>query len=140
MDRVGKSVDSLLERSRSIDRHLAEYREIVQGTDHSIQVLSSSSLVQFFVSALVLLRRRRRRDDQLLVDRAADGARWSAARAFIGNFRMADIAALVIIMVEISMGLFLMESMRITRLFPVIGALPDKLRVRMMADHVHDPA
>jgi len=53
--------------------------------------------------------------------------------AFVGNFRMADIAALVIIMVEISMGLFLMESMRITRLFPVIGALPDKLRVRMMA-------
>ena len=35
-------------------------------------------------------------------------------------------------MVEISMGLFLMESLRITRLFPVIGALPDKIRVRMM--------
>jgi hypothetical protein len=35
-------------------------------------------------------------------------------------------------MVEISMGLFLMESLRITRLFPVIGALPDKLRVRMI--------
>jgi hypothetical protein len=30
------------------------------------------------------------------------------------------------------MGLFLMESLRITRLFPVIGALPDKLRVRMI--------
>jgi hypothetical protein len=52
--------------------------------------------------------------------------------SFIGTFRMADIAALVIIMVEVSMGLFLMESLRITRLFPVIGALPDKLRVRMM--------
>jgi hypothetical protein len=35
-------------------------------------------------------------------------------------------------MVEISMGLFLMESLRITRLFPVIGALPDKTRVRMV--------
>jgi hypothetical protein len=30
------------------------------------------------------------------------------------------------------MGLFLMESLRITRLFPVIGALADKLRVRMI--------
>jgi hypothetical protein len=39
---------------------------------------------------------------------------------------------LVIIMVEISMGLFLMESLRITRLFPVIGALSDKMRVRMI--------
>jgi hypothetical protein len=52
--------------------------------------------------------------------------------SFIGDFRTADIAALVIILVEISMGLFLMESLRITRLFPVIGALPDKLRVRMI--------
>ena len=132
MDRVGKSVDSLLERSRSIDRHLAEYREILQGTDHSIQVLSSSSLVQFFVSALVLC---------VAVGGATINfsliarpmAEMVGGTAFIGNFRMADIAALVIIMVEISMGLFLMESMRITRLFPVIGALPDKLRVRMMA-------
>ena len=52
---------------------------------------------------------------------------------FTGAFRTADIAALVIIMVEVSMGLFLMESLRITRLFPVIGALPDKIRVRMIA-------
>ncbi len=51
--------------------------------------------------------------------------------SLIGGYRTADIAALVIIMVEISMGLFLMESLRITRLFPVIGALPDKVRVRM---------
>jgi len=51
---------------------------------------------------------------------------------YIGTWRTADIAALVIIMVEISMGLFLMESLRITRLFPVIGALSDKMRVRMM--------
>jgi len=28
--------------------------------------------------------------------------------------------------------LFLMESLRITRLFPVVGALPDRLRVRMV--------
>jgi len=132
LDRVGKSVDSLIERSRSIDRHLAEYREILQGTDHSIQVLSSSSLVQFFVSALVL---------GVAVGGAAINfslisrpmAEMVGGTSFVGDFRMADIAALVIIMVEISMGLFLMESMRVTRLFPVIGALPDKLRVRMMA-------
>ena len=50
----------------------------------------------------------------------------------IGGFRTADIAALVIILVEMSMGLFLVESLRITRLFPVIGALPDKTRVPMI--------
>ncbi len=40
----------------------------------------------------------------------------------------ADVAALVIILVEITMGLFLMESLRVTRLFPVIGALDDRKR------------
>jgi hypothetical protein len=132
LDRVNKSIDSLLERSRTIDRHLDEYREILQGTDHSLQVLSSSSLVQFFISALVLA---------VAIGGAAINfsliarpmAEMVGGTSFIGNFRTADIAALVIIMVEVSMGLFLMESLRITRLFPVIGALPDKLRVRMMA-------
>jgi len=50
----------------------------------------------------------------------------------IGGFKTSDIAALVIILVEISIGIFMMESLRVTRLFPVIGALPDKLRVRMI--------
>lgn len=131
LDRVNKSIDSLLERSRSIDRHLTEYREIVQGTDRSLQVLSSSSLVQFFISALVLA---------VAVAGAAINfsliarpmAEMVGGTSFVGGFRTADIAALVIIMVEISMGLFLMESLRITRLFPVIGALSDKLRGRMV--------
>jgi hypothetical protein len=39
---------------------------------------------------------------------------------------------MVIILVETSMGLFLMESLRFTRLFPAISALPDKMRVRLM--------
>jgi ABC-type multidrug transport system fused ATPase/permease subunit len=128
---VNKNVESLLERSRTIDRHLEEYREIVQGTERATQVLSSSSLVQFFVSALVLA---------VAVAGAAINfsliarpmAEMVGGTTFIGDFRTSEIAALVIIMVEVSMGLFLMESLRITRLFPVIGALPDKMRVRMV--------
>ena len=128
---VNKNVESLLDRSRSIDRHMKEYEDIVGGTDRAEQVLSSSSLVQFFVSALVLA---------VAIGGAAINfsliarpmAEMVGGTSFIGGFRTADIAALVIIMVEISMGLFLMESLRITRLFPVIGALPDKTRVRMI--------
>jgi hypothetical protein len=132
LNQVGKNFESLLERSRSIDRHITEYEEIVKRTDRAVQVLSSSSLVQFFVSMLVL---------GVAVGGAAINftliarpmAEMVGGTSFIGGFRTADIAALVIIMVEISMGLFLMECMRVTRLFPVIGALSDKLRFRMMA-------
>src|SRR5690606_15129737 len=128
---VNRKVESLLSRSVAIDRHMQEYEEIVRREDKAVSVLSSSSLVHFFVSAMVLL---------VAIGGAAINfsliarpmAEMVGGTSFIGMFRTADIAALVIIMVEISMGLFLMESLRITRLFPVIGALPDKMRVRMI--------
>jgi len=52
--------------------------------------------------------------------------------AMLMGYRTANIAALVIILVEVAMGLFLMESLRITRLFPVIGSMRDEMRVRMI--------
>ena len=128
---VDKNVNSILIRSKTIDRHMDEYEEIIKGSDRAVAKLSSSSLVQFFVSAFVLA---------VAVGGAAINfsliarpmAEMVGGTSFIGNFRVADVAALVIIMVEVSMGLFLMESLRITRLFPVIGSLKDQLRVRMI--------
>ena len=130
LDRVGNNVDSLLTRSAAVDRHMQEFEDIVKAEEHAVSVLSSSSLVNFFVSSLVLA---------VAVGGATINfsliarpmAEMVGGTSLIGGFRTADIAALVIILVEISMGLFLMESLRITRLFPVIGALPDKIRVRM---------
>ncbi len=131
LERVGKNVDSLLSRSVTIDRLMKEYEDIVQGHDRAVSILSSSSLVNLFVSAFVLV---------IAIGGATINfsliarpmAEMVGGTSLIGGFRTADIAALVIILVEISMGLFLMESLRITRLFPVIGALPDKTRVRMI--------
>jgi hypothetical protein len=131
LDNVGKNVDGLFGRSASIDRHMQEYEDMVHAEDRSVSVLSSSSLVYFFVSTFVLL---------IAVGGATINfsliarpmAEMVGGTNLIGSFRTADIAALVIILVEVSMGLFLMESLRITRLFPVIGALPDKVRVRMI--------
>jgi len=128
---VGKNVDSLLSRSVTIDRHMQDYEDIVGGHDRATSVLSSSSLVNFFVSAFVLaIAIGGATINFSLIARPM--AEMVGGTSLIGNFRTADIAALVIILVEISMGLFLMESLRITRLFPVIGALPDKTRVRMI--------
>ena len=131
LGRVNKSVESVLARSTVIDRHMEEYDAIVRGEDHAVAVLSSSSIVHFFTAAFALV---------VAIGGAAVNftliarpmAEMVGGTSFIGNFHTADIAALVIITVEISMGLFLMESLRITRLFPVIGALSDKMRVRMI--------
>jgi hypothetical protein len=111
---------------------MEEYETIVRGEDRAVSVLSSSSIVYFFISALVLaVATAGAAINFTLIARPM--AEMVGGTNFIGAFRTADIAALVIIMVEISMGLFLMESLRITRLFPVIGALTDKMRVRLIA-------
>jgi hypothetical protein len=130
LKRMEGSVDSILERSRSIDRHMDEYRDMLAGTDRAVQMLSTSALVQFAVSALVMA---------VAIGGAIINfsliarpmAEMVGGTSYIGAFQTADIAALVIILVEISMGLFLMESLRITRLFPVVSALPDRTRVYM---------
>lgn len=128
---VGKSVESVIGRSQTIDRHMHEYEAIVKGEDRAVSVLSSSSIVYFFISLMVLaVATAGTAVNFTLIARPM--AEMVGGTAFIGGYRTADIAALVIIMVEISMGLFLMESLRITRLFPVISALSDKIRVRMV--------
>jgi hypothetical protein len=48
------------------------------------------------------------------------------------SLRTSEVAALVIIFVEASMGLFLLEALRVTHLFPGIANLNDKLRHRML--------
>jgi hypothetical protein len=131
LGQVDGKVTRLLQRTQIIDRHIAEYEEIIEQTDRAERMLSSSSLVQFFVSVFVLV---------IAIGGAVINfnliarpmAEMVGGTNFIGAWRVADIAALVIILVEVSMGLFLMESLRITRLFPVIGALPDKWRVIMV--------
>jgi hypothetical protein len=128
---VDKKVESLLARLAIVDRHMTDYEAIIRNEDKAVSVLSSSSLVHFFVSAMVLcVALGGAAINFTLIARPM--AEMVGGTSFIGLFKTADIAALVIIMVEISMGLFLMESLRITRLFPVISALPDRMRTRMI--------
>jgi hypothetical protein len=93
-------------------------------------MLSSSSLTHFFISALVLA---------IAVGGgminfeliAYPMSQMVEGKREIGSFEVSSVAALVIILVEISMGIFLMELLRVTKLFPVIGSLNDKMRVKM---------
>ncbi len=131
LDQMDKRVTRLLDRSRTIDRHINTYEEILKGTDKAQRTLSSSSLTQFFIAGFVLA---------VAIGGAVINFNLIArpmqemvgGSSYIMGFRTANIAAMVIILVEVAMGLFLMESLRITRLFPTIGALDDKIRTRMI--------
>ena len=131
VERADKNVDKVLERSATIDHHLEEYEQIMKETDRAERTLSSSSFTQFFIAGLVLA---------IAIGGAMINFNLIArpmqemvgGSNYILGYKVANIAALVIILVEITMGLFLMESLRITRLFPVVGALDDKIRIRMV--------
>lgn len=126
-----KNVTTMIERSQTIDRHMDEYENVIHGTERAERTLAASSLSQFIVSGLVLAVAIGGGfiNFQLIARPMAEAV---GANSFVGNLRIAEIAALVIILLETAMGLFLMESFRITRLFPMIGALPDKTRRRMI--------
>lgn len=128
---VDTQIKTVLERSKNIDHQMNEYETLIKDQDKAVLSLSSSSITQFFIAGFVLI---------IAIGGAMINFNLIArpmqemvgGSDYIMNFRVSDVAALVIILVEISMGLFLMESLRITRLFPVIGALNDKVRIRMV--------
>ncbi len=131
LGKVDKNINSLLDRSKSIDRHMDEYENILKGTDRALRTLSSSSMKNFFVSALVLAIAMAAAFVNFQLIALPMSEMVPAKRAVLG-IPVSSVAALVIILVELAMGLFLLESLRITRLFPVIGALDDKMRIRMI--------
>jgi len=127
----GKMTD-LAERAAAIDAQMDKFEKIVKKTDEAEHALAVSALTQFFIAALVLAV-------------AAGGALVNfklialpmsemvgAGDYLTASLRTSEVAALVIIFVEATMGLFLMETLRITHLFPRIHNLGEQMRKRMM--------
>ncbi len=128
---VDKNVTSILSRSQTIDRHMGEYENIVKGTDNAIRMLSSSSLQHFFTSlAVMVIAAGIAMVNFQLIARPMSEMVGGTTSLFLG-FQLNQIAAMIMILVEMTLGIFLMESLRITKLFPIVGALNDKLRIRI---------
>ncbi len=131
LDGIASSMSNIKKRAKTVDRSMDQYEKIRAGSDKAARALSTSALTQFAIAALVLL---------IAVGGAIINFNLIAlpmsemvgGASYIGPFKTSDVAGLVIILVELTMGLFLMESLRITRLFPIIGAMDDKMRHRMI--------
>jgi hypothetical protein len=131
LDRVQGTIAGLQERSQTIDRQMDTYEQIRLGSDRAERMLSSSSMNHFVSSAIVLFIALMGGFINFHLI-ALPMSEMVGATSYVGSVQTSDIAALVIIATEIAMGLFLMESLRITRLFPVIGRMDDVLRKRML--------
>ncbi|MDX1610674.1 MAG: hypothetical protein R3225_11175 [Halofilum sp. (in: g-proteobacteria)] len=124
---VSGQITGLEQRASKIDAHMERYEGIRKADDATVRTLSSSSLTQFLIAGIVLVIATFGAIINFYLI-ALPMSEMVGGNEYIGPMRVADVAALVIIMVEITMGLFLMESLRITRLFPIVGALDDRMR------------
>ena len=121
----------LNERAQVIDNRVQAYQDIQAQSERAERMLTSSAATQFFIAGFVLL---------IAIGGAIINFNLIAlpmsemvgGGSYIGAFKTSDVAALVIILVELAMGLYLMESLRITRLFPIIGQMDDRTRRRMI--------
>lgn len=127
---VDKQITNLTTRAQAIDKQITEYEAMRSAPEQAVARLTSSSLTQFVIAGLVMA---------IAVGGAMINFNLIAlpmsemvgGGSYIGSFKTSDVAALVIILVEIAMGLFLMEALRITRLFPLIAGLDDRQRIRL---------
>ena len=131
LESVSDKIKGLEECSKNIDGQIQNYSDILSGKDAALSSLGSSALTQFFISGLVLIIATLGGliNFQLI---AMPMSEMVGGSSYIGDMKTSDIAALVIILIEIAMGLFLFESLRITHLFPVISSMDDRMRRRMM--------
>jgi len=130
--RADQRITSLNDRASRIDAQMEKFEEIVAHSEKAEHALTVSALSQLAVATLVLAI-------------AAGGALINyklialpmsemvgAGDYITSSLRTSEVAALVIILVEASMGLFLLEALRITHLFPRIANLNDVMRRRIL--------
>ena len=113
-------------------RLMAKYEAINAKTDKAEHALTVSAFTQFAIALLVMAVAAGGAFINFKLIALPMSEMVGAGDYLTATLRTSEVAALVIIFVEASMGLFLMEALRITHLFPRIATLNDQMRRRMM--------
>jgi hypothetical protein len=106
---------------------MIDYETVRSQSDAAERQLSSSSLTQFITSGLVL--------GVFVIGAiinfnlvALPMSEMVGGASYIGAFKTSDVAGMFIVCLEVVVGIFLMDALRFTRLFSIIGCLDDKKR------------
>lgn len=126
---LNRNVTSLLSRARALDSQIQHYEDIREGSGPVLRQLASASFTQFLVSGLALAVAVGAALVNFYLIAGPVGALVDGGA--IGGFALADISALVLVLLQVSCGLMALECLGVTRLFPALGALEDALRRRI---------
>ncbi len=117
---------------KQIDGHMAKFEGIRAKDSKTEHALTVSAFVQLAISSLVMVIALGGAFINYKLIALPMSEMVGASDYITNNLRTSDVAALVIILMEASMGLFLLESLRITQLFPKIASMDDRMRRRLM--------
>jgi len=136
LDTTMKQVDTKMahmqESAATVDAQMEKYKKIVAKTSEAETTLTNSSYTQFTISIIVLWIALGGAFINFKLIALPMSEMVGAGDYLTASLRTSEVAALVIILLEASMGLFLLESLRITHLFPRIANLNDRTRRRMI--------
>jgi hypothetical protein len=132
MTEVNKKLTDLQESAKGVDALMAKFEAINAKTDKAEHALTVSAFTQFAIAFFVMAVAAGGAFINFKLIALPMSEMVGAGDYLTASLRTSEVAALVIIFVEASMGLFLMEALRITHLFPRIATLNDQMRHRMM--------
>jgi len=132
LSRVDRNMTGLQDSAAKIDGLMEKYREIKAGGEQIEHTLTHSALTQFVIAGTVLAIALGGAFVNFWLIARPMAAMVGGGEYLAGGLEASHVAALVIILVEATMGLFLMEALGITHLFPRVQNMPDKMRRRLV--------
>ncbi len=127
LSRMSDSVSQALESASRIDGFIEDYEKIREETEESARALTYSAFKFFLVSLLVLgiALGGAFINFQLI---ALPMSELVPAGARVGGIPVSTVSALVLVLMEAALGIFLMDMLGITELFPKLSTIPRSRR------------
>ncbi len=127
MTRMQQSVARTVETTGKIERYIDEHAAIVKDRESALQAMTYSAFKPFFISLLVLAVALGGAfiNFQLI---ALPMSELVPAGSRIGGLPVSMVSALVIVLMEAAVGIFLMDMLGITDLFPKLGSVSHSRR------------
>jgi len=131
LSKVDKNITGLQGSAAKIDAQVEKVHQINANLDKAEHALGASASIQFTISGLVMLIAIGGAFVNYKLISLPMSAMVGGGDYITDNLQASEVAALVIILFETLMGLFLMESLRFTHLFP-LSNVNEKMRRTMM--------
>jgi hypothetical protein len=131
LTQVDRNISSLQVSAAKIDANVVKLEKIASKSNDAAHALASSASTLFFVAGMVMCIAFGGAYVNFKLIALPMSAMVGGGDYITDTLQASEVAALVIILFETLMGLFLMETLRFTNLFP-FGSITEKMRHRLM--------